>query len=227
MEMSMKQTRRHGYWVLLSLLIIGILFSIASQARPQSHFFNAIQKRIEQRIRAEKGKQSFVCYTELICGVALVPEFYSGVGSNRPGLKMTAPHPGPMNWCRNQGSQNRGAEPGGLSPGSLGRDDVIHRSGGPTQSPGKDVVLCRSGYSAHRCVPALWITSSERASQSGNDSQGLDRQGPWNRSHAQYRCGGENEHFRIHNWRRNAKCHDRGQGDTRGKHSRNDRNHAT
>jgi L,D-transpeptidase YcbB len=77
MEMSMKQTRHHGCLILLSLLLAGIFMTRATPAGAESIFFNAIQKRIEQRILTEAGKESFVCHTELICGIALVPEFYS------------------------------------------------------------------------------------------------------------------------------------------------------
>lgn len=61
------------------LVMVAVLSGI-HPAWAADPFIPAVQKQIEQRIKAEAGKKTFVCYTELICGVTLVPAFYSGRG---------------------------------------------------------------------------------------------------------------------------------------------------
>ena len=89
----MKQAHQLGCLILFSLLLACIFLSTAPRAGAEGLFFSAIQKRIEQRIRAEKGKQSFVCYTELICGIALVPEFYIRRGFKPAWIENDGPAP--------------------------------------------------------------------------------------------------------------------------------------
>ncbi len=76
----MKHSRNHGLFTVFSILLVFSFLAAASESGAENYFLNDIQKRIERRIRAEDGKQSFVCHTELVCGIALVPAFYSKRG---------------------------------------------------------------------------------------------------------------------------------------------------
>ena len=75
--MPLKLSRRPHPCRTLFLLFLSLLFTITPLAGAQNHFFPEVQGLIKQQILSQSGRDTFVCRTELVCGIALVPAFYS------------------------------------------------------------------------------------------------------------------------------------------------------
>jgi len=75
-----------------ALMIFGLI-AYAKLAQAQTDFISLVQHQIEQQIRTAKKNQTFVCHSELICGIELVPGFYTGRGYKPAWIEAEGPRP--------------------------------------------------------------------------------------------------------------------------------------
>ncbi len=59
------------------LLLLGVVIAKGGALRAAEFPQSAVADRIAQQIRARQANQQFTCQGELICGIALIPEFYA------------------------------------------------------------------------------------------------------------------------------------------------------